>query len=115
MNDPKKVNPKKATVPIGTQGRPKVYTKAVSYGLAWSANFCDLAADVKFRSTFCQITNYGEATVRVRLNSNNNAVFSLAGGDQKTFDKLVIGSVAFMHTDSGSTEEDIPVEVIFGY
>lgn len=82
-------------------------------GEEWS--LCDIATDVGYRATFCQIVNYGDSDVRVRLNGSRRAVFTLASGEQKTFDKLVISSVGFMHNNDSGNDDVIPVEVIFGY
>lgn len=92
---------------------PRVYNITAQPGSAFSQNRADIANDSGSFALFAQITNKGEFSVRVRLNSLNTAVIDLDPSSTQVFNsgELTIGLIEIENPSSDVINVQIVVSV----
>lgn len=106
---------KKAANPLNNRMNPKTYTFIVPQASDYTESVANIDADYNTYARFCQITNlHAGQDVRVRLNGDNNACFTLEANTSQVFSPgdLQIRKIEFANDGSGSL--DARVEVIIG-
>lgn len=89
---------------------PRVYLLDLSPGTDFVNNILDIQNQENGFATFVQITNNGTESVNVRMNADNNAIFSLKANETQIFSQgeLNLNKLEFKNESS----EQVSVQII---
>lgn len=95
---------------VQNNNSPRVYLLSLAPSTDFTNNKLDIEAEENGFATFVQITNNGSESVKVRMNSDNNAVFTLKANETQIFSQgeLNLNKLEFKNESS----EEISIQVI---
>jgi len=95
---------------VENNNAPRVYLLNLSAGSDFLNNKLDIESEENGFATFVQITNNGTEPTKVRMNADNNAIFTLKSNETQIFSQgeLNLNKLEFKNESS----EEIPIQII---